>query len=197
MKITLCDDQRTLRLAFRYHAGTVAFAKSLVGSEYDKRSKGWLVPLCHLRTLLTQFPSATVDDRATVVEARYELWRTWLKNHNACGVYFALAHDATTVVAYRDDGLSVGDALQAHVAKRSPQLREWLHCQRFPTVRPAPRPSVWDTAEPTVGDRLIHAGTRNAARAAERRERIVERARRAKGKRRKAKMKQAELLTEE
>lgn len=196
MKITLLD-ARTLRLSFRYNAATVAFAKGLVGSEYDKRSKDWDVPLCHLRAIIEAYPRATVEDQTTVIEARYELWRTWLKQHNACGIYFALSPvDAATVIAYRDDGEPVSDVLQAHVAKRSPQLAPWLHVQRFPAAPSMPRahrPSVWDTAVPTDGDRLIHAGIVNAARREEQRAEVVERA---KGKRRR-KVEQMSLIGDE
>lgn len=200
MKITLLPDQRTLRLSFRFHAATVSFAKSLVGSEYDKRSKDWLVPLCHLRTIMERFPTATVEDLATVIEARYELWRQWIRNHNSMGFYFAFSPaDAATVVAYRDDAEPVSDVLQAHVAKRSPQLREWLHVQIFPSAPTMPRPhrpSVWDTAEPTDGEALIMRGIQNAAEREDRRAEVVERVR-VKGKRRRSKAVQAELLTEE
>ena len=196
MKIALYD-QRTLRLSFRFHAATVAFAKSLVGSEYDKRSKDWTVPLCHLRAIVEAYPTATVDDPATVIEARYELWRRWLRNHNSLGIYFALSPaDAATVIAYRDDNEPVSDVLQAHVAKRSPQLREWLHVQRFPSAPTMPRPhrpTVWDTVEPTDGEALIMRGIVNAAEREERKAEVVERV---KGKRRRKKVEQMSLMDE-
>lgn len=198
MRISLID-ARTLRLDFPYSVTAKNFVASLVGSEYEgKALRTWRVPLCHLRAILQHFPSATVEDQAAVVEARYELWRQWIRNHNALGIFFALSPaDAATVIAYRDDGEPVSDVLQAHVAKRSPMIAPWLHCQRFPSASTMPRPhrpTVWDTVEPDEGLRLIHAGIQNAARREEQRAEVVEWA---KGKRRKAKMKQAELLTEE
>ena len=196
MKITL-HDARTLRLAFPFSVTAKNFVASLVGAEYEgKAARTWRVPLCHLRALVTQFPAATVEDPAAVIEARYELWRTWIKNHNACGIFFALDYDAATVVAYRDDSEPVSDVLQAHVAKRSPQLAPWLHCQVFPSapVIPRPnRPSAWDAAEPTQGERLIMSGIVNAARREEERMEVVERM---KGKRRKAKVEQMSLISE-
>ena len=195
MKITLLDD-RTLRLAFPFSVAAKNFVASLVGAEYEgKAARTWRVPLCHLRTLIERFPTATVEDAETVIEARYELWRTWIRNHNACGIFFALDYDAATVVAYRDAPEGghpepVSDVLQAHVAKRSPQLREWLHVQRFPTCAPKPRAPV--AVEASDGEALIWHGIQNAARAAERKAEVVERA---KGKRRKTR--QMELLTEE
>lgn len=196
MKITLLD-ARMLRLTFPYSVTAKNFVASLVGAEYEgKASRTWRVPLCHLRTIIEAYPTATVEDPAGVIEARYELWRQWIRNHNACGIYFALSPtDALTVVAYRDDAEPVSDVLQAHVAKRSPQLAPWLHVQRFPTAPAIPRDvraSPWYTAEPTHGDRLIWQGIQNAAKAEERRAEVVERA---KGKRRKAM--QMELLMEE
>ena len=198
MKISLADD-RTLRLAFPFSVTTKNFVSSLIGAEYEgKAARTWRVPLCHLRSIMTQFPAATVEDPATVIEARYELWRTWLKNHNSMGIYFALSpDDASTVIAFRDDGEPVSDVLQAHVAKRSPQLAPWLHVQIFPAAPAMPRPhrsTVWDDAEPTDGEALIMRGIVNAARREEERTEVVERV---KGKRRRANMKQAELLTEE
>lgn len=194
MKLTLID-ARTLRLAFPFSVTAKNFVASLVGAEYEgKAARTWRVPLCHLRSIMEKFPTATVEDPATVIEARYELWRQWLRNHNALGIFFALAHDAATVIAYRDDGEPVSDVLQAHVAKRSPQLREWLHCQVFPSApampRPA-RPTVWEDAEPTDGEALIHAGIVNAARREEERAEVVERV---KGKRRKTKVEQMSLI---
>lgn len=197
MKITL-HDARTLRLAFPYSVAAKSFVASLVGAEYEgKAARTWKVPLCHLRTIMERFPTATVEDLATVIEARYELWRQWIRNHNACGFYFALADDAATVVAYRDDAEPVSDVLQAHVAKRSPQLREWLHVQIFPSAPAMPRPhrpSVWDAAKPTDGEAMIMRGIVNAARAEERKEQVVERV---KGKRRRAKVEQMSLIGDE
>lgn len=197
MKITLLD-ARTLRLAFPYNEAVKNFVASLVGSEYEgKALRTWKVPLCHLRAIVEAYPTATLDDQAAVIEARYALWRQWIKNHNALGIFFAFADDATTVVAFRDDNEPVSDVLQAHVAKRSPQLAPWLHVQHFPTAPAMPRPhrpSAWDSVEPDKGLGLIVSGIQNAAKAAERRAEVVERA---KGKRRMAKVKQAELLTEE
>lgn len=197
MKITL-HDARTLRLAFPYSVAAKSFVASLVGAEYEgKTMRTWKVPLCHLRTIMERFPTAEVEDLATVIEARYELWRQWIRNHNALGIFFALDYDGTTVIAYRDDGEPVSDVLQAHVAKRSPQLREWLHVQIFPSAPTMPKPnlpSAWDDAEPTEGERLIHAGIQNAARREEQRAEVVEWA---KGKRRRVKVEQAELLTEQ
>ena len=195
MKITL-HDARTLRLAFPFSVTAKNFVASLVGAEYEgKAARTWRVPLCHLRALVTQFPAATVEDPAAVIEARYELWRTWIRNHNALGIYFALSpDDAATVVAYRDDGEPVSDVLQAHVAKRSPQLAPWLHCQVFPSAPAMPldvRPTVWDTTEPTDGERLIMSGIVNAARREEERTEVVERV---KGKRRRGKVEQMSLI---
>ena len=201
MKITL-HDARTLRLTFPYSAETQGFVTSLVGAMYfGERITKCRVPLCHLRAILDRFPQATIVNQAEVIEARYALWRRWLVAHNEIGIYFALSpDDAATVVAYRDAPEGghpepVSDVLQAHVAKRSPQLAPWLHCQRFPSAPAMPRdvrPTVWDVAEPTHADRLIHAGIQNAVRREEERAEVVERA---KGKRRQAV--QMELLTEE
>ena len=194
MKITL-HDARTLRLTFPFSVTAKNFVAALVGAEYEgKALRTWKVPLCHLRTIIERFPTATVEDPATVIEARYELWRTWIRNHNALGIFFALAPDAATVIAYRDDDEPVSDVLQAHVAKRSPQLAPWLHVQRFPVApampRPA-RPTVWDDAVPDEGLGLIVRGIANAAKAEERRAEVVERA---KEKRRKAKSEQISLI---
>lgn len=193
MKVSLIDD-RTLRLSFPFSLAAKSFVAALVGAEYEgKAARTWKVPLCHLRAIVEQFPRAMVEDPAVVIEARYKLWRTWIRNHNACGIFFALSpDDAETVVAYRDDGEPVSDVLQAHVAKRSPQLEPWLHCQRFPTG--VAKPSAPIAGEPTDGEALIWRGMQNAARREEQRAEVVERV---KGKRRKARMVQAELITEE
>ena len=180
MIITL-EDQLTIRLSFSYNAATVAFVKSLLGSAFDKPSKTWTAPLYHLGTIVQRYARVVSIDY-DVLCARDELWRRFIVNYGRLGVQFELENGV--VVAY---GEGVSPEFQKHVSLCSGLLRDHLHVQRFPSAPAMPRdvrPTVWDTAEPTHADRLIHAGIVNAARREEERTEVVERV---KGKRRMAK----------
>lgn len=63
MIITL-HDARTVALDFPYSPATVARVKGFPGATWDKESKAWYAPLCHLRRLVDAFPGATIDQAA-------------------------------------------------------------------------------------------------------------------------------------
>lgn len=179
-------DARTVALEFPYSPATVARVKALPGSMWDKDAKAWYAPLCHLRRLADAFPGATIDRAA--IDARLDLWRRWIRQYNACGVWFAYDVDCVTVAP---TGPGVSPVFEEWVAERSEILSQFLGDQvEPPTRRTVP---AWE-AEPTHGDRLIWTGIQNAAKAEDRKAEIVERAR---GKRGAGQTGQMELLEDE
>lgn len=171
MHITLLD-AHTIRLEFSYSAAAVARVKALPGATWDKESKTWSVPLARLRRIVDEFPAATVDPAC--VEARLQQWRRLVIRFNRLGVWFALAHDGVTVVP---TGAGVAPAFTDWVAAHSEILARFLGDQVSP-VRNAQ--ATWE-AEPSHGDRLIHAGIQNAARVEDRRAEMAEQRRRGRG----------------
>lgn len=174
MNVHLHDD-RTLALSFAYNPATVARVKAL-GAQWDKERKEWHLPLSRLRRVADEFPGAQVE--AECVAARLDLWRRWIAQHNAWGIWFAYADDGHTVVPVSDEG-ELSPCFVAHVAERSAVLSQFLGDQVFPAAPPPVR-----TVEPTEGDRLLMRSIQNAARNEERRGEVIERA---KGRRRQAK----------
>lgn len=167
MHITL-HDARTIRLEFPYSPAAVARVKALPGTTWDKDAKAWYAPLAALRRIVDAFPGATVE--RACIDARLALWRRWVRQHNACGVWFALDVDGVTVVP---TGPGVSPAFADWTAARSEILAQFLGDQVEPPQRHTP--ATWE-AEPSHGDRLLHAGIQNAAKAEDRKAGIVERA---------------------
>lgn len=147
-------DARTLRITHMGHNYNTLSA--LPGATYDKPTKSLLVPLCHLRRVWQLRP--VVIDHACVA-ARLDMWRRWVQQHNACGVWFAYADDGRTVVPTSDDG-ELSPCFVEHVASRSDVLAQFLGDQ----VLPAATPASVRTVEPTRGDELIWNGMQNASR---------------------------------
>lgn len=159
MRVDLADSDH-LSLSFRYHAPTVAWVKALPGAAWDGELRLWTAPLHLLRKIVDQFPDAKVDRAA--VDARLAMWRRWVQQHNACGIWFAYDHDLMTVVPV---GEGVSPVFVEHVASLSAVLAQFLGDQ---VERTEAKPVTLPTVEPTRGDRLIWEGIQNAAKKAER-----------------------------
>lgn len=146
--------------------------KTLRGREWDKESGTWHVPLYHLRRLLIAFPSADLgDEKERIIEARLDMWRRWVHQHNAAGVWFSLAHDCKTVVPVGD---GVSPAFAKWVLQHSDILINFLGDQ----VEPARRPSrVERIAEPTEADRRMFAAIQGGLAAEQRKAEMAERMR--------------------
>lgn len=173
-------DARTLRITNIGSAYDTLAA--LPGAQYDKATKSLLVPLCHLRRI-SQMRPVVIDHEC--VMARLDLWRRWVQQHNAAGVWFSLADDGETVVP---TGEGVSPAFVEHVASLSNVLERFLGDQ---VLVDADAPTPVRAVEPTHGVRLIWDGIVNAGKAAERKAEVVERA---KSKRRAAKRRQARQM---
>jgi len=180
MKITLLN-RRTIRLAFPYNPTVVAFVKALTGAEWDKESKTWTVPLCHLGRIVGEY-LRTVEVEYEVFVARDEMWRRWVEQHNACGVRFEMS--GATVQA---TGPGISPEFARYVAARSALIAPWLGCQV--QARPLITPLAESFVEPSEAEVLVLAGMRNAAKREEQRAELVERA-----KAKRAGMKQGSLL---
>lgn len=161
MLITLIDAS-TIRLSFPYYAPTVAAVKKLLGAQYEESSKTWTLPLYHLRRVIDQWPGARIEEG--VIDARLDLWRRWIRQYNAMGVWFAYDTDGQTVIA---TGQGVGPAFQAWVAKHSGLLWRFLGEQALQEDRQPS--SVQSVVESTQADALIWQGIQNAHHAEQRR----------------------------
>lgn len=116
------------------------------------------MPLCHLRRI-SQMRPVVIDHEC--VAARLDMWRRWVQQHNAWGIWFALDTDGRTVVPVSEDG-ELSPCFVEHVASRSEVLAQFLADQVMPVAAPAPA----RVAEPTEGDRLIWAGIKGAKKQA-------------------------------
>lgn len=179
------ENHTTLRLSFAANRQTLAFVKSLNGREFDKERSSWTVPLYHLRRILDAYPAATVVDRPLIVRLRMEQWQRWVWQHNACGVWFSLAHDAETVVPVGD---GVSPAFVEWCAAHSHILGQFLGDQYEPKRLPR-----MATVEATAEDRLMQAAFVGGHKAERRKAQVAER-RKAK---RRAKAVQGSLLEED
>lgn len=168
MRITLID-QRTMRLAFNYIPATVAFVKALPGAEWDKPSKTWAVPLCHLGRIVQRY-LRTVEIDYDVFVAREALWRRWVEQHNRCGVRFALDGSAVTAT-----GPGVSPEFARYVTAHSAQIAPWLAYQV--EARPLITPLAPSFIEPTAGEAMLMRSMRNAAQRAEDKAALVKRVR--------------------
>lgn len=168
MRITLLD-QRTMRLAFDYNPATVAFVKALPGAEWDKPSKTWAAPLCHLGRIVAHF-LRTVEVDYDVLVAREALWRRWVEQHNRCGVRFHLAGSAVTAT-----GPGVSPEFARYVTTHSAQIAPWVDCQV--EARPLITPLAPSFLEPSEGEALLMRSMHNAAQRAEDKAALVKRVR--------------------
>ncbi|TXH52420.1 MAG: hypothetical protein E6Q97_15855 [Desulfurellales bacterium] len=173
MRITLAT-ATTIRLHFPFNAATVAFVKALPGAEWDKESKTWLVGLVALARLVQRF-LRSVEVEYEVFVARDEMWRRWVRQHNACGVRFEQCGSVAVAT-----GPGVSPEFAKFVASRSAQIAPWLGCQV--EARRLVTPLQPSFVEPSDADGLLMRSMRNAAQRAEERAEMIERVK-AKGKR--------------
>lgn len=161
MLITLIDAS-TIRLSFPYYAPTVAAVKKMFGAQYEEKSKTWMLPLYHLRRVIDQWPGARLEEG--VIDARLDLWRRWIRQHNDLGIWFAYDVDGATVIA---TGEGISPAFQEWVAKHSGLLWRFLGEQALQEdYQPS---SVNSTVQSTQADTLIWQGIQNAHAAEQRR----------------------------
>jgi hypothetical protein len=146
----------------------IEFVKRLNG-EYIKIDKSWQVSLHHLRRLLDRFPCATMD-KAALVAARLEMWRRWMVQHNAIGVWFALDVDGETVIPVGD---GVDQIFVEWVAQRSAILYQFLGEQRITKIHSFTMPIATSIDD----DMLIWSGIQAALRNEKKRAAIVKRRR--------------------
>lgn len=167
MKITLASPT-AIRLTFPYNPDAVAFVKALPGSDWDKPSKTWAVPLFHLGRIVARY-ARTVEIDYDVLAARDDLWRRWVEQHNACGVCFEMV--GSVVVAL---GAGVSPEFQKYVATRSALIAPWLGCQV--ASRPVITPLQPSFVEPSQADGLLMRSIKSAAKREEKKAALVERA---------------------
>lgn len=166
MKITLAGPT-TIRLAFPYNPDAVAFVKALPGSDWDKPSKTWAVPLFHLGRIVARY-ARVVEIDYDVLAARDDLWRRWVQQHNACGARFELVGG---VVVAQGDGVS--PEFQKLVAARSTLIAPWLGSQV--ASRPVITPLQPSFIEPSQADGLLMRSIKSAAEREEAKAALVER----------------------